>query len=221
MKLTKVENNDTRVQSDNRKMQKLIHYLDSCPIGRIHDIEPLESLLAECWGEFAGSNDKRMTGGKLYGRMQEVDWDPPVLSFIIERHGGTVNGSTRAERQRWDLDILERTAYWTTAGYTQLYPRQPRLNVEPIAHDISRLIVGYKSDERLKWHKDGRVRVLIGKILPERSAVKQTLNGRRRRLRKAITRYLDVAGWKCVRYNVYDPPAQNTEENTQGQIKQN
>jgi hypothetical protein len=37
-----------------------------------------------------------MTGQKLLGRMEEVVWEPPILSFTVERHGGTVQGSSRA-----------------------------------------------------------------------------------------------------------------------------
>jgi hypothetical protein len=29
-----------------------------------------------------------MTGDKLLDRMEKVVWEPPVLTFTIERHGG-------------------------------------------------------------------------------------------------------------------------------------
>jgi hypothetical protein len=37
--------------------------------------------------------------------MEDLEWNPPMLSFIIERHGAMVLGSTRAENQRWEIDM--------------------------------------------------------------------------------------------------------------------
>lgn len=65
--------------------------------------------LAGCWHEFARSASKRMHAGKL-GRMEAVRWDPPVLSFTIERHGAMSAGSTRAELQQWRIDLDRKTA---------------------------------------------------------------------------------------------------------------
>ena len=65
--------------------------------------------LAGCWREFTGSASERMHAGKL-GRMEAVRWDPPVLSFTIERHGAMSGGSTRAELQQWRIDLDRKTA---------------------------------------------------------------------------------------------------------------
>ena len=80
---------------------------------------------------------------------------------------------------------------------------QTRLNVGPLAQEIAELIVAGRHDERLKWNTDGRVRVLIGKIFPEASAVKQTREGRRRRFREALTQILATHGWHEVTANTY------------------
>ena len=63
---------------------------------RIDQPRKLERLLSEVWDDLGGS-DCGMAGHKLIGRMEHVEWNPPVLTFTIERHGGTVLGSTRAE----------------------------------------------------------------------------------------------------------------------------
>lgn len=72
---------------------------------------------------------------------------------------------------------------------------QARLDVEALAEEIAALIVSRKEDDRLRWYEDGQVRVLIGKVLPEASAVKQTLAGRRKRFRAALAERLAAEGW--------------------------
>jgi hypothetical protein len=41
-------------------------------------------------------------------------------------------------------------------------------------------------------------------VLPARSAVKETLGGRRKRLRQAVAALLGAAGWKMVKANVFE-----------------
>ncbi len=49
----------------------------------------------------------------------------------------------------------------------------------------------------------GPIRVLIGKFLPDSSAVAQTLAGRRKRLRAALRERLAMEGWREVGLHVY------------------
>jgi len=81
---------------------------------------------------------------------------------------------------------------------------QPRLDVTSISEEIACQIVNRQQDQRLKWYADGRVRVLIGKVLPEGSAVKQTLAARRKRLRAAMRERLAGHGWRESGVNVYE-----------------
>jgi hypothetical protein len=141
---------------------------------------------------------------KHLGRMEDVLWNPPLLTFTIERHDGTVLGSTRANLQEWTVDVEKRTATCVEARYRQLRPNQPRLDVAAIAEEIATLIVSRKEDDRLRWYEDGRVRVLIGKVLPEGSAVKQTLAGRRKRFRAAVKEQLAGEGWQESGNNIYE-----------------
>lgn len=188
-------------------MKQLLEYLMSIQTGSISDTARLETLLAACWDEFAGSEAEGMAGYKLHDRMHDVHWDAPVLTFVIERHGGTVLGSTRAERHMWTLNMNTRTASCKNMGHRQVRPMQARLNIHPVAEEIVQLIIDHQEDERLKWNKDGSVRIQIGKILPEGSAVKQTLNGRRRRFRQTVDELLRNEGWQRAGLNVYTPPA--------------
>ncbi len=185
----------------------LLDYLQTLTPGPVSDTSLLERLLMESWGEFSGSEAEKMAGFKLSGRMEDAEWRPPVVRFRIERHGGTVMGSTRAERHEWNIDINARTATCMNVGHRQISPMAPRLDVRPIAEEMVNLILQRKSDERLKWKDDGSVQVQIGKILPEGSAATQTLVARRKRFRQAVEALLGEAGWTCIRPNVYQPPA--------------
>ena len=180
----------------------LLRYVSKTPPGPIPDAANLERLLAASWHEFSG-DDGGMTGDKLLGRMEAVVWQTPILSFTIERHGGTVMGSSKATLQEWALDLENMTARCAEEGFRQVYAREPRLNVRPLAEEVASAILLRREDERLKWHQDGWVRILIGKVLPDASAVTQTLAGRRKRFRQALRERLAVEGWREVGLHVY------------------
>jgi hypothetical protein len=164
---------------------RLRAHLGTVPPGPIPDPGDLERHLAACWQEFRGDNGG-MTGQKLLGRMEEVVWEPPVLSFTVERHGGTVQGSSRATLQEWRLDLDTKTAWCEERRFRQVRGRQPRLDVRALAEEVTSLIVRHQEDGRLRWYEDGRVRVLVGKVFPDASAVARTLAGRRKRFREAL-----------------------------------
>ncbi len=118
-------------------MEELLKYLESLKAGSIPDTSEVESLLAVCWDKFDDSRVGGMTGDKFDGRMENVQWEPPVLSFDIERHGRIVGGgSTRADIHRWKLDVIKRTASFEQARYRQVRPNAKRLDVNPIAEEI-------------------------------------------------------------------------------------
>jgi hypothetical protein len=179
----------------------LADLLAEIPPGPLPDPADLERLLAACWEEFAG-DDGGMTGDKLLGRMEAVVWEPPILSFTIERHGGTVLGSSRAAMQRWRLDLGNKTVHCTEAGFRQVEAMQPRLDVGALAGSVAAAVLQCQEDARLRWYDDGRVRVLVGTALPRGSAAAQTLAGRRRRFREALRERLAAEGWREVGLSV-------------------
>jgi hypothetical protein len=180
----------------------LTTFLAATPPGPIPATTELERLLAAAWNEFTG-DDGGMEPYKLLGRIEDVAWNPPLLTFTIERHGGTVMGSTRATLQDWALDLATMTARCVEARHRQVRPMHPRLDVRRFAEEITQLIVPRKEDPRLKRYADGRVRVLVGKIFPEGSAAKQTLAGRRQRFRAALRDRLAGCGWIECGVNVF------------------
>ena len=169
---------------------------DALSPGPISDTADIERPLAVQWPNFTGGDDGGMEGYKLLNRMEKVVWCPPKFTFQIERHGKTVMGSTRAEIQEWELDLGTMTATLKDAGYRQLSPRQPSFNAKPIAEEIGNLILAGKHDVRLEWIGAGEVRVLIGEILPQDSAVKETLTGRRKRFRDELQKKLAGTCWQ-------------------------
>jgi hypothetical protein len=187
-------------------MKKLLEYLGSIQPGPISNESDIDSLLAACWDEFDGSEAESIEGYKLLGRMEDIIWKPPILIFIIERHGATVQESSRVELHEWKVNVKDKTAKCYKGRFRQLQRKQPKLDVGPIAKEIVQLILDYQEDERFKRNQDGSVLIKIGEIIPAGSAFKQTIEGRRRRFREKLNELLSNAGWQKVRTNVYSPP---------------
>jgi hypothetical protein len=57
------------------------------PPGMVQEADRTAALLAGCWQDFSATYSERMHVNKLK-RMEDLRWDPPVLRFTIERHGG-------------------------------------------------------------------------------------------------------------------------------------
>jgi hypothetical protein len=180
--------------------------LDTFPLGEAADerVErEIADLLADCWHEFYGSRAEGMHAGKLR-RLEYLRWDPPVLSFTIERHGGLVMGSTRADLQVWHIDLDRKTAECERGRrYRQLLPRAETVRVEPIAKELAKRIASAKADKRLKWQSADTVRILMSKVFSYESGFKQTISGRRKRLRAKLGPLLAESGWREIRTDVY------------------
>lgn len=166
----------------------------------------LDRLLAVHWAELRGSDDGGMEGYKLLGRMERVRWQPPVLAFVVERHGGTVMGSTRAELQHWEIDVAERTARLVKVGHRQLESMAARTDVKELAAEIALRIVSGEDDDRIKWFEDRSVKILVTKIFPTGSGFQRTVSGRRRRLGQYIAEAISEFGWTETTTHVFKPP---------------
>lgn len=137
------------------EMNALRVWLDKQPPGAVAYSGELARLLRKAWDEFSGSGEEQMEGYKVLNRMEEIMWEPPVLSFTIERHGGTVMSSSRAESNRWSVDLERMTAELSHGRVRQLSRTQPRLKIEPLADDLVQRIVAGEADVRLKWLEPG------------------------------------------------------------------
>lgn len=164
--------------------------------GPIEEADALVGLLAVAWLTFAGGDDEAMASWKL-PRMEDPEWRPPLLTFVIERHGAVALGGTRADLQRWTVNLDTESASVEVAGRRQLHPQAPRLKVEGLVSEIVELVTGGVEDDRLGWSPDRQtVRMRIGKIIPA-DGFQQTVAGRRRRFREKLTAAMVASGWNA------------------------
>jgi hypothetical protein len=188
-------------------IEELATVLQNIPAGLIPTAMRADvlNLLSGCWEQFDGSTDSNMAHWKVIreGGATDMAWDPPVLSFVVERHGATVLGSTRAEKQRWLLNLEKKTANHWSDGYRQLYPKAPPLNVKPIAEQVFEAVrQGPKSDSEListgilVW-RDDHIIVWHGKLIPG-GGYAMTVSGRRRRFRAELASLMETIGWELV-----------------------
>lgn len=167
------------------------------------DREQIEFLLAQAWPSLRGSRAGGMQAYKLRGRTEALSWNPPLLTFEIERHGGTVNGSTRAEMQQWCVDVAAHTADIVSTRRRQLHAMASRVNVKQPAAIIAEAILKNQESPSLKRYPDGRVKVLISALFPHGDDFKQTVSGRRKRFRAALDALIQPNGWSEVSTNTY------------------
>jgi len=183
-------------------LRDLLTSLQDALILSKEEVLRLIPLLRDCWPQIPGGYDNKMSAIKL-DRMEKVEWDPPNLSFTIERHGATVYGSSRAELHQWTINVDKITADCYTNSYRQLYKTAKRLNIKPCVAEIYQLIKDEINDDRLKWSEDGRQVTVnmtraLDKAAEEQNAVsghEQTEAGRRKRFKELIIPKLEAIGW--------------------------
>ncbi|MHC4132959.1 MAG: hypothetical protein ACYSR3_13360 [Planctomycetota bacterium] len=184
-------------------MKELKEFLNLLPSGKITDTSEIEQMLVVSWEEFTFTGmEGGMAGHKISGRIEGAEWNPPLLSFTIERHGAMKFSSSRAELQHWVLNINTGEAGFTQ-GYREKSKRLPPLKTKPLAEDVGKLIVSRKDDKKLKWYDDKTcIKVIIGEIIPDNIA-KQSLASRRKRFRRDLTEFLSKFGWQEIGPNNY------------------
>lgn len=196
------------------KIGQLIELLNRMQTSALDGDPDLIAMVAESWDGFAlqGYDDGGMTANKLY-RVCDLSWDPPHLSFRIERHGGAVAGNSKiGEIQAWSLDLDKNTKSWSPGGYRLLRPREPRVDAGSLAKEICEKIVSRHPHRALKYLPAGEVKVSTPQIpgLGRTGAnglplAKQTVGGRRRRFMRKLEELLSAQGWKKVRPGVFVP----------------
>lgn len=175
-------------------MKDLRTFLDAQGAGPLVDRAGLITCLIPVWADLEGASDWAMEPRKL-GRMEDPTWLPPVLTFVVERHGGTVYGSSRADLQTWTVNLDRATAISATTGRRQVRPQAARLDVGPIVDDVVRLVVDEIDDPRLKWSAGRRtVRIAVGQFTPA-SGSQQTIASRRTRFGAKLQAAMAEAGW--------------------------
>ena len=177
-------------------MMKLLRdLLSTMPPGHMSDGDCLQVLaeLSQCWESIPGSDVKSTTADKLR-RAEEVYWTPPILSFTLERHGGTVLGSSRASLHYWEVDTERPEARIVNTSVRQLSPKAQVMDIDAKANEIATLILNGVDDRRVTWLEDRqRVQVNIGEVIPQTNP--QTTQGRRKRFRAILESLMSEANW--------------------------
>ena len=179
-------------------IQELRTKLDALPPGRV-DVElcgGLVDLLADCWDSLPGASETSMTQRKISTeRVEELTWEPPFLSFIIERHGGLVQGSKSAEVHKWTVDVESGKSVCRAAGFRRLKKFAERMDTQELARELVELIERRVDDPRLTLTGDTCVKVNVSHVIPD-DAAKQTTHGRRKRFRSDMEALMHAAGWR-------------------------
>jgi len=189
-------------------METFIRFLMSLQNGEVpeSDVEILEKLLMHYWNRFSGSESEGMEGCKLVGRMQDVYCKYPILTFDIERYGDAALGSKETEIQTWFVDIeIKQANCQKSGGYKLIEKKNNSMNVVLIAEELTNLILNHQEDPRLKWKKDGSVRIKIGDVIS--IDCHANLTGRRYHFKKTVDEILLPLGWQKLSFNHYAPPA--------------
>jgi hypothetical protein len=178
------------------KLRDYLSMLSPGPVSGDHKQE-VDSLLECSWNSLSGSSDKSMEDFKLTRGLgtENMAWNPPLLSFEIERHGAIVRGgSTRAELQPWFVDAEQGTAHCGEGTkYRQLVPAAPRLDVKKLAHEVAAFITDGKRDTRLTWRDENNVQVNTSEVIPK--GFKQTYEKRSKRFWTELEDILRPSGW--------------------------
>ena len=182
--------------SNDDGLDRIRRYLAIVQPGEVsgNDRSEIESLLSGCWDQLRGSDEGGMIASKLRDRTEEMRWEPPTLSFNIERHGAFVMSSSRAELQEWRIDLDRETAKLAAIRRLQKLPMEKRLDVKALAAETATLISASREDQRLKWTGAGCVRVLTGIVIPANN--NQTTTSRRKRFTTELERVLLPSGWR-------------------------
>lgn len=188
-----------------KELDQLRGFLESQPAGLLTDGVSSEviNMLMDIWGLLPNSDAHKTSADKL-SRAEEFRWKPPILSFSLERHGGTVQGSTRAEIHRWTLNLESGDLNCDSSRFRQVIPRDRPLKVGPIAQEVAQAILTRDaSDKRLRWKNDHLVYLNMGEIIPN-DRLERTITGRRKRFRKALNDILKPTRWKEESTNKYE-----------------
>src|ERR1700685_791962 len=92
------------------------------------------------------------------------DSEEYAMAYAIVRYAMTLATDDDVS-SRVDLD--KKAACCQERRFRQVGAKQPRLDVRTLVEEVARLILRQQEDGRLRWYEDGRVRVLVGKVLPD------------------------------------------------------
>jgi hypothetical protein len=90
-------------------LRRLREILAGIPPGPVPaaEVRLIETLLSECWPDPGPEAGALLNAWKIPGRTEKLVWDPPILTFRIERHYGWQVGFEHSQVQQWSLDLSD------------------------------------------------------------------------------------------------------------------
>jgi hypothetical protein len=180
---------------ENTDCEALRIALQACETGMItgENFQSVIGLLAECWDSLQGS-EAESTYSNKFSRVEELTWAPPLLSFKLERHGGTVMGSSRASVHHWTVDVDKETADIEQVTQRQIRAADSRAVFSPVIIKVRELVMNHGSHDCIEWKSRDAALLHLEKIVTGNS--KQTRANRRKRFRKELAEVLALDGWQ-------------------------
>ena len=175
------------------KINELIEKLNTLKHGLVPGSNKTEvlNLLSGCWQYLDGSDDQNTTAEKLY-RAEKLAWDGTILSFILERHAGTVNGSSRAALHHWNVDLAKNYAKISETSPRQIYPMDSQMDIKKKANEVAEQILSREQLENIEWRTANHVVLNISRIIPETNM--KTTTDRRKRFRAELEKIMSNQG---------------------------
>jgi len=151
-------------------------------------------LLTGCWSLLRGSGDQKTFSNKI-PRIENLQWNDPVLAFKLERHGRTINNSSRHDLHFWEVNLNHSSAKIVRHGHRQDKKMSPRFDAKACAQKIATLIINKTTDKKLNWNTNKDYVVLnISEIVP--GSVPQTNQERRKRFKKELKSIMLDTEWE-------------------------
>jgi len=171
-------------------------YLTVIPAGAIKDTDELASLLGSCWDDLSGDKPTDITAFKVSSRLEQAHWQPPLITFIVERHGAIVaGGSKRAECQGWVVDIEAASVRRDLINRSRLVvPQDKPLDVKPLVAEVVNAILNNQPHKAVVRKSDALFKVEVAEIIP--STVAATTSKRRKRFWEALDESMLKHGWQ-------------------------
>jgi len=111
----------------------------------------LIDVLKQAWPHLQGSEINSTEAYKL-DRMEQPIWQPPVLTFTLERHGAIVaGGSKRAELHKWVINVEKGTADCSKAGARNLLPNDKAFPFASTVEELIGIVCECRQHPWIKW----------------------------------------------------------------------
>jgi hypothetical protein len=184
-------------------LDQLQRHCTALASGPVADVPALRRMLADAWDDLRG-DDGGMEPYKLLRPLEEATWTPPVLSFVIERHGSKSLGGTRDDLQHWHVDVEKGTATLGKIGWRQDRPQRERYPVKATAAEVVEAVRKGQKDDRLRWDGPSTVKLMTTKLFPEGSGYRRTVEGQRKAFRSYVAAALTAEGWKRLGNDLFE-----------------